>query len=340
MQIFATTFHFGQPWWLLGLLLPLLLWGWRGRGEREWMMRYAAYADSHLLPHLVSSHAALTGSVWRIWWRWIALWVLAVLAMAGPRWDYHTVEIFTPASELVILLDLSRSMDATDLKPSRLGRARQELEDLLRADRGARVGLVGFATVAHVVAPLTEDYSTVRRLLPALHTQLLNLQGSRLSAALETGARLLAGQPAGSAQAMLLISDGDFVEPELITQVKALSQQGIRLHVLGMGTLEGAQIPGPHHAPLRDRHGLVVTSQLAESQLQALAQAGGGVYVRGNYRDDDTRQILERLGQDAPPTLERNPLQVWHERFYWLILLMLGILLLWFRQGRNTLLDV
>jgi Ca-activated chloride channel homolog len=110
------------------------------------------------------------------------LWALILTAMAGPRWDATDVRLFHPGNNLLILLDISRSMQVTDVTPNRLGRARHEISDLIRKNREARLGLIVFASVPHVISPITEDTQTILNALPALSSDLADpsLQGSRV----------------------------------------------------------------------------------------------------------------------------------------------------------------
>jgi Ca-activated chloride channel family protein len=235
----------------------------------------------------------------------------------------------------VVLFDISRSMEVADVKPNRLARARQEVEDLLNENRGIRVGLIGFASVAHVVSPITEDMNGIRRMLPALETSLVQLQGSRLSYALDRAAELLAGQPEESVGSLLLVSDGDFDEPGLEDRVRAFADAGVRVHVLGIGTPEGDAVPGPNPGEpwIRDRQGQRVISALNEAQLEALAKAGNGIYQRADYRDSDTGNILAQIkAQALPKTDSEERTRIWNERFYWFAGLALLMLLPLFRR--------
>jgi Ca-activated chloride channel family protein len=260
--------------------------------------------------------------------------------MAGPRWDFHEVELFRPANDLVILLDISRSMDAEDVQPSRLARARQEIEDLLAMNPSARIGIVAFASVAHVVAPLTDDLATLRHVLPSLSTTLVQHPGSRPALAIERGQRLLMSQSfkVENRRAMLLISDGDFVDfPELEEQVAALRKERIRFHVLGVGTVGGGPLRVAKGEWLRDSNGLRVTSALGEDQLRALAAAGGGIYWRAGFRDDDTQALLsETMGDDLEKGEEEGRYRIWNERFYLPVALIILLILPWFRRARGA----
>jgi Ca-activated chloride channel family protein len=263
---------------------------------------------------------------------WSLLWALGVLAMAGPRWDYTSVQLYQPGTNLVVLMDLSRSMEVTDVKPSRLARARQEIEDLLVANEGIRVGLIGFASVAHVVSPITEDASTLRHLLPTLSTELVQFQGSRIEIALERARRLLAGQPANGSYALLLVTDGDFAAPGLEDQARELREQDIRLHVLGVGTSQGGYVPAKGGGWIQEG-GKPVVSRLNEELLHRVAEQGGGGYHRADFLDDDTRAVLDRLTQDGPPqALEERAYRIWNERYHLLVAAMLVMMLLWYRR--------
>ena len=335
MAEWLTVFHFSEPHWLWALLLclPVALWLLllhRYSGGSEHLQQYA---DSHLLPHLLGRTEASKHTRWRRFARWTALWTLLVLAMAGPRWAFTDVQLFRPGTNLVILFDISRSMNVTDVQPTRLVRARQEVEDLLNLNRGIRVGLIGFATVAHVVSPVTEDMNGIRRTLSALDTDLVELQGSRLLYALESAARLLAGQPEDSNNSLLIVSDGDFDEPGLEQRLQAFAADGVRVHVLGIGTPEGDAVPGRNGHSIRDRKGQPVVSSLNEPLLQALAKAGNGIYQRADYRERDTDKILDEVKAQALPAKEQDEqTRVWNEQFHLLAGLALLMLLPLFRR--------
>ena len=322
-------FHFSAPWWLLGLLLILPVGAWLRRsavyGDTARLNRYA---DRHLLPHLTGSRELRSRERWHRFRLWALLWSALVVAMAGPRWDYEEIQLFTPGADLVILLDISRSMEVADVQPSRLARARQEIEDLVNRARGLRIGLIAFASVAHVLTPITDDTQAIRNLLPAISSDLVRLQGSRFEQALARARALLAGQPEKSQHSILLISDGDFDEPGIEQQVKALAREGITLNVLAVGTPGGGPVPGRNGRFLTDAQRQVVESQLQEETLKRLAKAGNGVYLRADYRDQDTAEILAlATSRQTAEAASDERVRVWNERFYWLVIpAMLGLL--------------
>jgi len=337
MAELLTAFHFSEPGWLWALLLCAPVAGWlllfrQLAGNND---RIQQYADTHLMPHLLGRSTASTRTQWQRYARWAGLWTLLVVAMAGPRWGFTDVQLFRPGTNLLILMDISRSMQVADVPPSRLARARQEVEDLLNKNRGVRVGLIGFASVAHVVSPVTEDMQGIHRVLSALDTSLVRLQGSRLLYALERAQQLLAGQPAESVNSILIISDGDFEEPGLEQRLKELAAAGIRVHILGVGTPEGDAVPGegPEGPWILNRTGQPVISSLNEPLLQSLAKAGNGLYQRADYRERDTGKILSEVkAQALPGTGEDERTRVWNERFYILAGLALLLMLPLFRR--------
>jgi Ca-activated chloride channel family protein len=329
-----TGFHFQQPLWFLGLLAlaPVAWWLWRS-AARAAKGPIHRYADAHLLPHLSGTRELRTSERWGRFLAWSLLWLLLLTAMAGPRWDYEDVRLFHPGDNLLILLDISRSMNADDVRPSRLGRARQEIQDLIVQNRRLRLGLIAFASVPHVISPVTEDSRTILTALPALSTDLSRLQGSRLNQALDRAQVLLDALPEDSSRSLLLISDGDFDEPGLIERIRALAANGVRLHVLGIGTPEGAPVPGPRGGPMRDTSGQPIRSKLNEPELQALADAGQGIYRRADYRDADTREVLAAAAiSSLPPEAGDERTRIWNDRYYLPLLLIAALLLPQFRD--------
>lgn len=314
--------HLAHPAWLAALLLIPAIGVWQHRVRRRTpsAQRERDYADPALLPYLSGEATSQRVGFWGSLLAWAVPWTLIVVALAGPRWDAAYVEVFEPGADLVVLLDISRSMETPDVSPSRLARARQEIEDLLNRASGVRVGLIAFATVANVVTPLTDDAESVRRALPALSTDLVRLQGSRAGQAVARARQLLATQPGDGARNVLLISDGDFQDLELDAEVAALREQRIRLHVLGIGTQEGAAVPGPRGGALTDRTGAPIVSRLNATLLKTLAAQGEGIYQIADYRDDDVTAILEASVTGARTRkIGDERTRVWYEPFWWLI---------------------
>ncbi|HDK38169.1 MAG TPA: VWA domain-containing protein, partial [Thiolapillus brandeum] len=310
-----TALHFAQPLWLLAIaLLPLVALWLRFSQPKKLVGLESRYADEELLPYLTGEVRGRRQKNPRILGAWMLAWALLSIAMAGPRWDYERISAFQPAAELVILLDISASMNISDVRPSRLARAKQEIQGLLRLNPGIRVGLVAFATVAHVVAPVTEDMETLQRVLPSLSTELVRLPGSRLGNALEKASMLLSNEKADVARHILLITDGDFDEPKLLDKVDELAAKNIHLHVLAVGTEGGGLVPERF---VYTAGGRTPVSRLNISQLEALASHGKGLLQIAEYHERDVQKILELIIDDADQQqIADLPTRIWNERFY------------------------
>lgn len=330
-----SSFHFEQTFWLWGLLIPILFFILPQKSQQKRInQHYKAYADAHLLPYLLAPIDTPPPKVKKPTYKLgTIVWCLGILALASPRWDYDEIELFQPSSDVVILFDLSQSMNALDVKPSRISRAQQEVADLLKNSRDLNMGLVAFATLARTITPITADLNTLQRLLPSLKPDLTHLQGSHLIPALNQAQQLFASRSAENSRNLIIVTDGDFAESkaELNQAIEQLQQQGVITHFLGIGTQKGATIL-QDNIPLTYQ-GKRVTSQLNRNQLIALAQAGDGIYQQADYLEQDTQTLLNAIHANAPPLRnEENPLKIWHERFYILVALMLLLLLPWFRS--------
>lgn len=327
-------FYFSEPGWLWGLLvLPFVVGLFFLLRRRFGLSRFLEkFIDKDLLPHLVKNEGGQSFS----FWRWLLVWCLVVvgfvLALAGPRWDYVEVDVFSPSQSLVVLLDLSLSMNAQDVKPSRLVRARQEIEDILRLRRGVKVGLVAFAASPHMISPVTDDMETILHLLPSVDTGLVFAQGSRLGPALVMAKRLL-GAESGAHKSVLVVSDGGFEDVSVLKDVQALADEGVVVHVLGVGTEIGAPVVDNRGAFVK-RGGQAVVSKLNVGLLQSISQAGQGVFLQSHFSDEDSRVLLDRVDANLDVQEEADhKMRFWEERFYVFLFPVLFLLLFWFRRG-------
>ena len=324
------AFHFLRPEWLWGFL-PLggllLMLAKHGATAQVW----EAVCDAHLLPHVL---VGATGAKSRQPLILLGLaWALALVALAGPVWSQLSQPVFRAESALVILLDVSRSMDAQDVTPSRLTRAKHKLRDILNRRQEGQTALVVFGGEAFVVSPLTDDARTIETFVQTLDTTLMPVQGSRPDLALKLGNELLeqAGMPRGD---LLLVTDGE-VEPETLNAIKQLSAKGRSISVLGVGTEDGAPIP-EEGGFVKDDTGAIVVTKLHPASLQAAARAGGGRFALLSLDDQDLDVVLpsvdvERISVTTVPTQRTTDL--WQEEGPWVVLLLVAIALPAFRRG-------
>jgi len=324
-------FHFLRPYWLLAFI-PLVILLWRYQHRSLDAGRWRSWCDAGLLPYIIES----AGQARRLWPGIIIALVatLAIVSLAGPVWKQLDLPVFRQQSALVIVLDLSLSMDAGDIKPSRLQRARFKVIDILKRRHEGQTALVVYAGDAHVVSPLTQDSATIIDLAKILTTDLMPEQGSRPDAALKAAVSLLQ-QGGVSAGRVLLITDG--VEQERVDKLSAIvTAAGHHLSVLAVGTEQGAPISLPGGGYLKDRTGAIVLSRLDEQGLRDLARLGGGRYSKLTTDDSDLDYLLAAgPGSDLTRPLEKTSLSVdqWREEGPWLLLIILPFAAFAFRRG-------
>ncbi|HEX5045896.1 MAG TPA: VWA domain-containing protein [Gammaproteobacteria bacterium] len=326
-------FHFLRPWWLV--LLPAGVWLiWqllRGRGEGG---GWRGIVDAALRPHVLVDSAALRERRWPLLAA-IAAWSLGVLGMAGPAWERLPVPAFRSQEALVVALDLSRSMDAADVEPTRLARAKLKLLDLLGRRAAGQTALVVFSSHAFTVTPLTTDTRTISALVSAVATQIMPSQGSSLAAGLEKAGALL--EQTGLSQGdVLLITDSD-VSDDDVDLARELRGKGFRVSALAVGTEQGAPIARDEGGFVTDDKGNVVIPQLDPRGLQRLAGAGGGRFARLSPDDRDLDTLfpteLPSGGAIAEEGGEQHQADIWRDRGLLLAVALLPLLALSFRRG-------
>ncbi len=324
-------FHFLRPAWLLALIPMLLLLLWL-RNVKSGRGVWHAVCDAHLIPFVLES-ASSSGRSRSLLLSGIA-GVLAIVALAGPVWHKLPQPVFRQQSALVIMLDLSRSMDAGDVKPSRLERARLKLLDLLQMRKEGQTALVVYAGDAFTVTPLTDDTDTISSLMHSLSTSLMPAQGSRSDRAVDQALDLLSrGGVRGGA--LLLVTDG--IDESRVEEIAAkVVRSGHRLSVLGTGTPDGAPIPDAEGGFVKDNVGQIVVPKLNEEMLVKLSVQGGGIYTPLRIQDDDIELLLRQFdaASDSKDVVSTQ-LQTdrWREEGPWLLLLLLPLATLAFRKG-------
>ncbi len=328
--------HFLRPLWLLALLpLPWLLWRLArlNPGAEAWR----GLVDAHLLAHLLVAEGARARRLPRVL---LTLgWLLGVTALAGPVWERLPAPLYQAQAQRVIVLDLSPDMDAQDLTPSRLARARFEILDLLAAAAEGETALLAYGAEPFLVSPLTQDAATIAAQVPDLETALLPVRGpKRTDLALEAAGDLL--QRSGSPEGDIILLTADPERPEAVrSQVARLRDLGYRTSVLGLGTEKGAPVPRAEGGFEADAQGGIRLTRLRPDLLADLAAAGGGRYVTLAADESDTLALLpearldvaeRRLGVDGPRDAQADQ---WREEGPWLLLALLPLAALAFRRG-------
>ncbi|HSC83049.1 MAG TPA: VWA domain-containing protein [Pseudomonas sp.] len=311
--------HWQRPWWLL--LLPLL--GWllwhlwhRERRSGRWQL---------LLPPAFQAALLSGGRARNNQLPWIALglaWLLACLALLGPSWQRVELASQKRADPLVILLELTPSMLAGDASPNRLEQAKRKVLDLLHERADAQTAIIVFAGSAHTLVPLSDDLATTRNLLEALKPSLMPEPGHRADLAVAQALNLL--EQGAQGQGRLLLIGSELSADERSAIRSALGRHGERLAILGIGTTQGAPVPGANGSFLKDAQGAILLPRLDSAGLRRFASELGGLYRTASLDERDLRGLgLLEGEQSLRENSEPTQLAAWADQGHWLLLPLL-----------------
>ncbi|MDP2172384.1 MAG: VWA domain-containing protein [Candidatus Cloacimonadaceae bacterium] len=313
---------------LLILLIPLLLMLFQ-RARRN-LKRFARYADEQFHAHYlgaVSPFYATLKSVLMI----LAL-AAVILALVRPQWDYESRELQSQGLDIIICLDISKSMDAADLLPSRLQRAKLQIQSFIDRLSGDRLGIVAFAGVPTLECPLTDDYESVKMVLRSLETSSAVKLGTDIGAALEMAER--AFDASGGSNVLILISDGEDLERRAIQSAARLGSAGINIYTMGVGSEGGARVYDP------------VTGEEAISTpdlqtLQLIAEKGGGKFFAVTPSQNEIDLLLESIYTLEKGNIRGSRFNTLKEQFHLfasfaLLLLMIESLILPLKRKRKS----
>ena len=337
MEFDITNFHFLRPLWLTGLPVAWLAWLTlkRSRTSTKW---------ETVMPKEVVAVLRI-GTTKQSYWLyrvWLLSWTALVIAAAGPAWVKQAVPMVKNSASTILVLDLSPSMLAEDLRPNRLRRAKLKLIDILRQHGDGQVALVAYAGDAHTVSPLTDDPRNLEALLSALHPNIMPLAGSNTEAAITLATTLLKDAGVSNGE-ILLISDG--VSKEAISQINRQFNRVHSLSILGVGSQEPSPIPAQGGGFLRNSNEEIVLAKMDRAALKDLASGLGGKFAALTADDSDTQFLLNKDFQNSKSQQEKssfssNVFDAWTDMGHWLVVLVLPLLLVFFRKGSVYLLPL
>ncbi len=327
--IILNNLHFIRADWFyafIPLILYLIFANNKTQSNRNWL----SVIDQQLIPFVLTTDSNKRRR-YPLLLTFIAV-SLCITALAGPVYKKLPQPVYREQSSLVVLLDLSQSMNATDIKPSRLARAKLELLDILKTRKTGQTALIVYAADAFVVTPLTDDNATIANLAPSLETDMMPAQGSNLSIALTKTAALF--RQAGIFKGDILVITDDIRQGDE-DAIKKIFSQGFRLSILGTGTAEGAPVP-LDSGFLQDSNGAIVIPKLHAEKLQKYALSAGGLYT-GLHADDSDTNKLTQIFQSSEITQDNITkdlnADIWQEEGYWLLLPLLFFAAFWARKG-------
>jgi Ca-activated chloride channel family protein len=320
------VFRFASPEWLFAFLLIPALVGVFWWSERRRKGLLARFGESELVARLSATVNQ------RARWAKAALILASVcfltLAMARPQFGTRIETVSRRGQDVMVAVDLSLSMLAEDINPSRLESARLAILRLIRSLDGDRIGLVAFAGEAFVQSPLTTDYSAAALFLNAMDPEMMPVQGTDLGEALRMSLDAL-DQGAREDRVLILVTDGEDHEGEIDTQLERAISGNVRIHTVGIGSTEGVPIPEGtgelgRQGFLRDDEGNVVTTRLDEATLRAVAEATGGQFVRVASGVTAFAELVDEIAAGEGEELDAREVTQFEEQFQ----LFLGLALL------------
>jgi Ca-activated chloride channel family protein len=332
--VMLADLHFLRPLWLFALLLAPLAW-WLRRRVASSDSAWGRVVDPSLLPHVLAADTA-AAPTWRRWLLPLLLgaYVLMVTALAGPVWKRLPQPLFNDRSALVILLDLSKSMDAQDVRPSRIARARFKIADLLARRGTGMTALIVYAADAYAVVPLTDDVETIRSQLPVLETSLMPAQGSQPERAISRALSFL--HDAGLSSGDLLFVTDSLTANDAAAVQSLLTGHSIRVSFLAIGTEDGAPIPTTGGGFIRGPDDKPVIAGVDTTAMRSVADATGGSVTASSVDDSDvsalTNLFTDRARFAEAQRTDRST-QRWREEGPWLLLPLLPLAAYAFRRG-------
>jgi len=249
-------------------------------------------------------------------------YVFLILAAADPQIGSKTEEVKRKQADLMILLDVSNSMLSQDLAPNRLENAKQAIAQLIDNLHNDRIGIVVFAGEAYVQLPVTTDYSAAKLFLNTINTAMVPTQGTAIGAAIDMGMKSFDFKD-GTGKAMIIITDAENHEDDAVSAAKSAADKDVTVHVIGVGSAEGAPIPiyenGKQVGFHTDSAGKTVISKLNEDMGKEIAAAGNGAYVRATSANSGLNIVMDQIAKIQRKTVDSKNFKNFEDRFQFFI---------------------
>jgi Ca-activated chloride channel family protein len=259
----------------------------------------------------------------------LVAYVFLVIAIAGPQTGSKLEDVKRKGIDLMIALDVSNSMLAEDIKPNRLGRAKQAISRLIDNLEGDRIGIVVFAGKAFIQLPITTDYGAAKMFLSTINTNIITTQGTVIADALEMAASSF-GESKHN-KAIVIITDGEDHQGNVLEQTEGATKKGINIYTIGMGSAEGSPIPiyngNVQTGYKKDREGNTIITRLDETLLQRMASIGNGIYVRANNSETGLQKIFEEINKIQKTEIESRQFSDYENRFQYFLAITLIFLI-------------
>ena len=319
-------FRFEEPTYLyLLLLLPFLAAFYLYSNYRR-RKAIRKFGDPVLMAQLMPDVSKYRPDV-KFWLVFAAIGLFAVL-LARPQFGSKLETVKRQGVEVMIALDISNSMLAQDVQPSRLEKAKRLVAQLVDKMENDKVGMIVFAGDAFTQLPITSDYISAKMFLESINPSLISKQGTAIGAAINLATRSFTPQE-GVGRAVIVITDGENHEGGAVEAAKAAAEKGIQVSVLGVGMPDGAPIPVEGTNDFRrDRDGNVVVTRLNEQMCQEIAEAGNGMYIRVDNTNSAEKVLNNEIAKLSKADVESQVYTEFDEQFQalaWLVLILLVV---------------
>jgi Ca-activated chloride channel homolog len=321
-------FQFAYPWvlyllFILPVLVMLFILTWRMR-KKSLDLFGSSEIINQLMPDVSSGRPILKFSIIMF------VLLLAVIAIARPQFGSKMQEVKRQGVELMIALDVSNSMMAEDIKPSRLEKAKQAISRLLDNLKDDKIGLIVFAGDAYIQVPITTDYSATKMFLSTIKTDYIQNQGTAIGAAIDLASRSFSPDNEKN-KAIIIITDGENHEDDPVKSAQEAKTKGMIVHTIGMGLAQGAPIPVEGTADFKkDNQGTVIISKLDEEMLMKIASAGNGIYVRANNISAGLSEVYDEINKMQKHEVKTKIFAEYDDQFQYIISFALVLLLIEF----------
>ncbi|MFM7080176.1 MAG: vWA domain-containing protein [Bacteroidota bacterium] len=283
------------------------------------------FADSRTF-QLMTDDVSLVKPAVKFTLRSFAL-IFLITAMIRPQIGSGLEEVKRKGVDLVVALDVSNSMNATDIKPSRLERSVQSIERMIDKLQGDRIGIIVFAGNAFIQLPITTDYGAAKLFLSNINTNMVPTQGTAIGSAIEKSMETV-GDSSKKSTAIIIMSDGENHEDDAIEAAMDASKKGFVIHTVGVGSASGSPIPDPRGNFIMDEDGKTVVSKMDEAMLQQIADAGGGKFYNLAAEYDGIASLLKEIEKLEKQEFASKMFTNYEEQFAWFLSLALLMLLI------------
>jgi Ca-activated chloride channel family protein len=262
---------------------------------------------------------------------YVIAFAFLIIGIVNPRIGTKLENVKRKGADLMVCLDVSNSMKATDLSPNRLEKAKMALSKLIDKLNGDRIGIIIFAGEAYVQLPITTDYAASKMFLESINSEMIPTQGTNIGAAIDLSMESF-GKDEGKNKAIIIITDGEDNESNGIRAAQNAADKGVAIYTIGMGSPDGAPIPvyvnGAREGFKKDKAGNTIVTRLNEQTLREIATAGGGIFVRASNSDAGLNVVLNAIDKLEKKQFESKMYSDYEDRFQVFVFLTFLILLI------------